>query len=80
MGNGFPLAGVVTTRKIADAFSNGMEYFNTFGGNPVSCAVGISVLETIEREKYGRHAATMGEYIKYFFFVCGLFVTSSNWM
>ena len=40
IGNGFPLAAVVTTPEIAGAFDNGMEYFSTFGGNPVSCAVG----------------------------------------
>ena len=50
IGNGHPLAAVVTTRDIADAFANGMEYFNTFGGNPVSCAVGTAVLDVIEDE------------------------------
>lgn len=44
-GNGMPLAAVVTTSEIADAFNNGMEYFNTFGGNPVVCAAGIAVLD-----------------------------------
>ena len=44
MGNGHPVAAVVTTRKIADSFANGMEYFNTFGGNPVSCAAARAVL------------------------------------
>ena len=46
MGNGHPIAAVVTTKKIADTFNNGMEYFNSFGGNPVSCAVGNAVLDT----------------------------------
>jgi len=50
MGNGHPMAAVVTTREIADAFANGMEYFNSFGGNPVSGAVGLSVLDVIEDE------------------------------
>ena len=36
MGNGHPVACVVTTKEIAEAFNNGMEYFNTYGGNPVS--------------------------------------------
>ena len=40
IGNGHPLAAVVTTRAIAESFQTGMEYFNTFGGNPVSCAIG----------------------------------------
>src|SRR5262245_39836438 len=41
IGNGHPLGVVVTTQELADAFKNGMEYFNTFGGNPVSCAIGL---------------------------------------
>ena len=40
IGNGHPLGAVVTTPEIAASFDTGMEYFNTFGGNPVSCAVG----------------------------------------
>ena len=50
IGNGHPMAAVVTTPEIARLFNNGMEYFNTFGGNPVSCAVGLAVLEIIERD------------------------------
>lgn len=60
IGNGHPLAAVVTTRAIADAFDNGMEYFNTFGGNPVSCAVGHAVLDVIEREDLQSNARTIG--------------------
>ena len=52
MGNGHPLSAVVTTQKIADAFNNGMEYFNSFGGNPVSCAVGRAVLNVIKEENF----------------------------
>ena len=48
IGNGHPMAAVVTTREIADAFDTGMKYFNTFGGNPVSCAIGTAVLDEIE--------------------------------
>ena len=40
IGNGHPLSAVITTAEIAAAFDNGMEFFSTFGGNPVSCAVG----------------------------------------
>ncbi len=61
LGNGHPLAAVVTTRAIAGAFANGMEYFNTFGGNPVSCAVGNAVLDVIEVEGIRRRAGEMGE-------------------
>ncbi len=60
IGNGHPLAAVVTTREIADAFDNGMEYFNTFGGNPVSCAVGMAVLDVIEKENLQLHALEVG--------------------
>src|SRR5690606_26078342 len=47
MGNGHPIGAVVTTRAIAECFANGMEYFNTYGGNPVSCVVGAEVLRVI---------------------------------
>jgi 4-aminobutyrate aminotransferase-like enzyme/Ser/Thr protein kinase RdoA (MazF antagonist) len=61
IGNGHPLAAVITTPEIAASFNNGMEYFNTFGGNPVSCAVGLAVLDVIEAEGLQQHALTMGE-------------------
>ena len=51
MGNGHPIAAVITTKKIANKFNNGMEYFNSFGGNPVSCAIGNAVLDVIESEE-----------------------------
>jgi 4-aminobutyrate aminotransferase-like enzyme len=54
---------VVTTRALADAFANGMEYFNTFGGNPVSCAVGLAVLDVLEGEHLLDNARTEGEYL-----------------
>jgi 4-aminobutyrate aminotransferase-like enzyme len=60
IGNGHPLAAVVTTPEIAASFDTGMEYFNTFGGNPVSCAVGLAVLEVIEREGLQQHALEVG--------------------
>lgn len=60
IGNGHPLGAVVTTRAIADAFDNGMEYFNTFGGNPVSCAIGLAVLDVIEEEGLKENARTVG--------------------
>jgi 4-aminobutyrate aminotransferase-like enzyme/Ser/Thr protein kinase RdoA (MazF antagonist) len=61
LGNGHPLAAVITTPEIAASFDNGMEYFNTFGGNPVSCAVGMSVLDLIEREDLQNRAGVVGE-------------------
>jgi len=64
IGNGHPLGAVITTREIADSFANGMEYFNTFGGNPVSCAVGLAVLDVIRDEELQQNAAETGEYLK----------------
>ena len=63
MGNGHPLSAVVTTKEIADAFDNGMEYFNSFGGNPVSCAVGQAVLNVIRDEGLQAHAEHVGNYL-----------------
>lgn len=63
IGNGFPLAAVVTRREIADAFADGMEYFNTFGGNPVSCAAGLAVLDVIEDEGLQAKALDTGAYL-----------------
>ncbi len=63
IGNGHPLAAVITTPEIAASFDTGMEYFNTFGGNPVSCAVGLAVLEVIEQENLQQHAARTGSFL-----------------
>ena len=63
IGNGHPMAAVVTTKEIAQAFCNGMEYFNTFGGNPVSCAVGLAVLDVLRDEQLPQHATQIGQYI-----------------
>lgn len=63
IGNGHPLAAVVVTREIADAFNNGMEYFNTFGGNPVSMLTGKTVLEIIQEEELQKNAKEVGDYL-----------------
>ncbi|XP_008434063.1 ethanolamine-phosphate phospho-lyase isoform X2 [Poecilia reticulata] len=64
IGNGHPMSCVVTTREVAEAFlSSGMEYFNTFGGNPVSCAVGLAVLDVIEKEDLQGNALRVGQYL-----------------
>jgi len=60
IGNGHPLAAVITSKEVADAFANGMEFFNTFGGNPVSCAIGYEVLSVIEEEGLQENAVIMG--------------------
>ena len=62
MGNGHPIAAVITTEKIASTFNNGMEYFNSFGGNPVSCAIGKAVLETIDNNKLQKNSLLVGNY------------------
>ena len=64
IGNGHPLAAVVCTQKVANTFANGMEYFNTFGGNPVSSAIGKEVLSVIKDEKLQENAAQTGNYLK----------------
>jgi 4-aminobutyrate aminotransferase-like enzyme len=64
LGNGHPVAAVVCTTEIADKFANGMEYFNTFGGNPVSCAIGHEVLQVIKREKLQENALIVGNFLK----------------
>ncbi len=61
IGAGHPLAAVITTPEIAKAFDNGMEYFNTFGGNPVSCAIGMEVLNVVLDENLQKHAKHVGE-------------------
>ena len=64
MGNGHPVAAVVTTEEIAGSFANGMEFFSSFGGNPVSCAVATEVLRILTDENLPAHAAQVGAYLK----------------
>ncbi len=64
IGNAHPLAAVVTTPEIAASFDNGMEFFSTFGGNPVSCAVGMAVLDVIEKEDLQANALRTGAHLK----------------
>ena len=61
IGNGHPIGAVITTRAIADSFANGMEFFSTFGGNNVSCAIGLKVLEVVQEENLQAHALAVGE-------------------
>ncbi len=60
IGNGHPIGAVVTTPEIASSFANGMEYFNTFGGNPVSCYAGLAVLDVLQGEGLQEHARVTG--------------------
>lgn len=63
IGNGHPLAAVVTTPEIAQSFLTGMEYFNTFGGNPVSAAIGQAVLDVVADQSLQANAQAMGSYL-----------------
>jgi 4-aminobutyrate aminotransferase-like enzyme len=63
-GNGHPLAIVACTKEVAEKFSNGMEFFNTYGGNPVSSAIGRTVLEIIEEENLQQNALEVGDFLK----------------
>lgn len=64
MGNGHPMAAVVTTDEIAASFAEGVEFFSSFGGNPVSCAIGLAVLDVIEEEQLQENAKATGDYYK----------------
>ena len=61
MGNGHPVAGLVTSDEILSRFRNAFRYFNTFGGNPVSCAAAMAVLEEIEDRQLQNNAAKIGK-------------------
>ena len=63
IGNGFPLGAVVTTPEIAASFDNGMEFFSTFGGSTVSCAVGLAVLDVVRDEQLQAHAREVGDHL-----------------
>lgn len=63
IGNGHPLGAVIATREVSEVFANGMEYFNTFGGNPVSCAVGLAVLDVVEKSGLQQHASDVGRHL-----------------
>ena len=60
IGNGFPLAAVIATPEIASSFNNGMEFFSTFGGNPVACAAGLAVLDVLRDENLQANARDVG--------------------
>ncbi|MEO8501918.1 MAG: aminotransferase class III-fold pyridoxal phosphate-dependent enzyme, partial [Vicinamibacteria bacterium] len=60
IGNGFPLGAVITSEAVARSFDNGMEFFSTFGGNPVACAAGLAVLDVVRDEGLQAHALEVG--------------------
>jgi 4-aminobutyrate aminotransferase-like enzyme len=63
MGNGHPLSAVITRAELVDDFSRHGRYFNTFGGNPVSCAAGLAVLDVIEEENLQQNALAVGQHL-----------------
>ena len=64
MANGHPVGGVVANADVVNAFRKAFRYFNTFGGNPVSCAAAMAVLDVIEDEKLVGNARDVGEYTR----------------
>lgn len=64
MGNGHPLAATIVKRSLAETFADKTGYFNTFGGNPVSAAAGMAVLDVIENENLQENALEVGEYLQ----------------
>jgi 4-aminobutyrate aminotransferase-like enzyme len=63
MGNGHPLAGVVARADLVEQFTSQNMYFNTFGGNAVSAAVGLAVLDVLQDERLLENARVVGEYV-----------------
>jgi len=63
IANGHPMGAVVCTEEIARSFETGMEFFSSFGGNPVSCEIGLTVLDVIEDESLQQNARTVGDYL-----------------
>lgn len=63
MGNGHPIGGVVARGELIDQFGESSMYFNTFGGNPVSCAVGMAVLDVLQEERLLQNAIDTGAYV-----------------
>ncbi len=64
MGNGHPVAAVITRAEIVDRFAAATQFFSTFGGNPVACAAAMAVLDVVEDERLTANAAAVGEEIR----------------
>ncbi|ANE79519.1 4-aminobutyrate aminotransferase [Mycobacterium adipatum] len=63
-GNGYPLGAVITTRAIADAFRSQGYFFSSTGGSPLSCAIGLTVLDVLRDEGLQDNALHVGEHLK----------------
>ena len=64
MGNGHPVAAVITRAEIVDRFAAGTTFFSTFGGNPVACAAALAVLDVLEDERLVDNAASVGDWLR----------------
>ncbi|MET0271436.1 MAG: aminotransferase class III-fold pyridoxal phosphate-dependent enzyme [Phenylobacterium sp.] len=64
MGNGHPIAGVAARPDVVGSFGRQVRYFNTFGGNPVSCAAGLAVLDVIRDEGLLENAKVVGQHLR----------------
>ena len=64
VGNGYPLGAVITSREIAEAFSSQGYFFSSTGGSPLSCAIGLTVLDVLRDEDLQANAARVGEHLK----------------
>ena len=64
MGNGYPLAGLITRKALVESFGRSAMYFNTFGGSPVAAAVGMAVLDEIEHLQLLHNAQSVGAYVQ----------------
>jgi 4-aminobutyrate aminotransferase-like enzyme/aminoglycoside phosphotransferase (APT) family kinase protein len=62
IANGHPMGAVICTDEIAQSFEKGVEFFSSFGGNPVSCAIASAVLDVIEEEQLQENAQKVGHY------------------
>jgi len=63
-GNGYPLGAVITTRAIADAFRSQGYFFSSTGGSPLSCAIGLTVLDVLREEGLQDNALRVGTHLK----------------
>ena len=63
-GNGYPLGAVITSRAVADGFRSQGYFFSSTGGSPLSCAIGITVLDVLRDEGLQQNAATVGAHLK----------------
>jgi len=64
MGNGHPVAAVITRADVVDRFARSTEWFSTFGGNPVACEAALAVLDVLEDEQLLPHAAEIGRHLE----------------